>query len=167
MGKFKQVFNWLEYVFLMGSKFGLFAMMLLVSGDAIGRYFFGKPIVGTYEIVEMYLMVVTIFLSMSYVMKIGGHIRLDVVFDKLPKTLQKRLNFFYYFLTAIWMSFIGYYGFQTTHEAWVENLTESGVVSFPMWLSYIWVPIGAFLLCIRLLIMCVNTLGPKSELKGE
>ncbi|MFC4557922.1 TRAP transporter small permease [Virgibacillus kekensis] len=167
MKKINSIFDKVERASLFISKCGLFAMMVLVSSDAIGRYFFNSPIVGTYEFVEMYLMMITIFLSMSYVMKIGGHIRLDIVIDRLAKSVQMKLNFFYYLIAAVWMFFIGYYGMQITIEAWAKDLTQSGIVSFPLWLSYIWVPIGAFLFSVRLILLCINMKGTGSVLKGE
>jgi TRAP-type C4-dicarboxylate transport system permease small subunit len=162
-----RVFNWVENISLFLSKCGLLIMMILVSSDAIGRYLFGKPIVGTYEFVEMYLMILIVFLSMSYVMRIKGHIRLDILIDVLPKKLQNKLNALFYIMGAIWFFIIGYFGMVNTFDAWSNNLVQTGIVTFPLWLSYIWVPLGAYLIAIRLVLLGVDIFLTDNATKEE
>lgn len=48
-----------------------FIMMCLTTADALGRYVFNWPITGAYEIIEKYLMTMTIFLGFSYAYREG------------------------------------------------------------------------------------------------
>ncbi|SEI90882.1 TRAP-type C4-dicarboxylate transport system, small permease component [Bhargavaea ginsengi] len=155
MEKLEKGFSILEFVCLRISQVALLGMMLLTSLDAFSRYIFNQSITGAYEITEMYLMVITVFLSMSYVLKEDGHIRLDILFDRFSSKVQGMLNIIFYILGAALMIVIGYLGLQSTMEALDKNLVASGLIDFPLWLSYIWVPVGAFLIAIRFLILCV------------
>jgi TRAP-type C4-dicarboxylate transport system permease small subunit len=148
-------FGKVEAFFLRLSQIALLIMMVLTTLDALSRYLFSKSITGAYEVTEMYLMVMLVFLSMSYIQKNDGHIRLDIIFERLPLHVQNILNIFYYLLSAAMMFFIGYQGLIMTVNALENNLIASGLINFQLWLSYIWIPIGSFLIMIRLIISVI------------
>lgn len=163
--KINDIFNNIEKIFLFISKFGIIAIMLAISVDALSRYFFHSSIVGTYEVIEMYLMSMMVYMSMSYVMKIKGHIRLDILINKFSKNIQRNLNAFYYVFIAVWMLLIANLGMKSTLKAWTDNLVESGIVNLPLWPAYIWVSLGAYLMFIRLILLFINqfTTGYQKE----
>ncbi|WP_203555414.1 TRAP transporter small permease [Bacillus sp. B15-48] len=163
-------FTRLETFFLRLSQLALVIMMVLTTFDALSRYIFSKSITGAYEVTEMYLMVILVFLSMSYVQRIDGHIRLDILFSRLTERSQNYLNSFYYIISAALMFFIGYKGLMITMDAIQNNLIASGLINFPLWLSYIWIPIGSFLIMIRqilLAIMLLVGIPPQNEDREE
>lgn len=131
-------------------------MMLVTSADASFRYLFDSPIMGAYDFTKDYLMVIAVFLSFSYVMKVNGHIKVDMLVERLPIGLVKLLNIIFLLIGALLMLVIGYQGLLTTEEAWVNNYTSTGIIPWPTWLSVIWVPIGSFLFVVRLLIETIK-----------
>lgn len=161
MDGFTKWFDRLEIIFLRLSQVALVIMMLLTTADAISRYVFKQSIVGAYEMTELYLMVAAVFLSMSFVQKIDGHIRLDILFDRFPTRVQNGLNAVFYIVTAALFFFIGLKGFTMTVEAF--QYLAAGLINLPLWLSYIWIPIGSFLLVIRLLFTAVRSTMNKVE----
>lgn len=60
------------------------SMMLLTSADALARYLLNSPILGAYEITEKYLIVMAIFLGLSYAYRGGVFIRVTFLVDRLP-----------------------------------------------------------------------------------
>lgn len=148
-------FDKLEFLSLRLSQVAVVIMMLLTTADAISRYFLKQSIIGAYETIELYLMVALVFLSMSFVQKIDGHIRLDILFDRFPKRVQDVLNIVYYVFAAVMFFFIGLKGFNMTLEAFQFNYVAAGLINLPLWLSYIWIPIGSFLFVIRLLLLAL------------
>jgi TRAP-type transport system small permease protein len=148
-------FTKIENFFLRLSQIAVITMMLLTTLDALSRYIFSNAITGAYEITEMYLMVILVFLSMSYVQKVDGHIRLDNLFERLPSRVQDGLNIVYNLLSAALMFFIGYQGFHMTINSLQNNLVASGLINLPLWLSYIWIPIGSFLIMIRQILLTI------------
>jgi len=157
----------LEVFSLRLSQLSLFVMMVLTSIDALSRYFFNNSITGAYEVTEYYLMIILVFLSISYVQKENGHIRLDIIFSKLPYKVQNYLNVIFYLLAAFYFLFIGYQGYITTSNALTNNLIMSGLINFPLWLSYIWVPIGSILIFIRFLLASLQLLVFKNTTSGH
>lgn len=155
MDSIEKGFAKLETFFLRLSQVALVIMMVLTTLDALSRHLFSKSITGAYEVTEMYLMVMLVFLSMSYVQKVDGHIRLDIIFDRLSKRVQDVLNIIFYLPAIAMMFFIGYQGVNMTVTALQNNLVASGLINFPLWLSYIWIPIGSFLIMIRLILLVI------------
>lgn len=162
----QRYFEKLEVFLLRFSQLALLAMMLLTSLDAISRYFFSYSITGAYEITERYLMVILVFFSMSYVLKVDGHIRLDILFERFSPKIQSGLNVGFNLLIAIFVFFMGYESLFMTINAFKNNLIMSGLIDFPLWLSYVWIPIGSFVLLIRLVLSIILTLVFK-EKQGE
>lgn len=159
----QKYFDKLEVILLRFSQFALLVMMVLTSLDALSRYFFSYSITGAYEITERYLMIILVFLSMSYVLKIDGHIRLDILFERFSSKIQRGLNIVFYTLIAMFAFFMGYESLLMTINAFKNNLIMAGLIDFPLWLSYIWIPIGSFVLLIRLVMSIILTFISKEE----
>ncbi len=60
----------------------LIPLMLLTTGDIIGRKFFSKTIPGTFELSE-YILAVFILLGAAYTQQVKGHVGVDFVTSKL------------------------------------------------------------------------------------
>jgi TRAP-type C4-dicarboxylate transport system permease small subunit len=156
MSLVENLINKIDRVIFFFAKLSIFIMMLVIALNAIFRYFFNSPIQGVYEFTEKYLMVSAIFLSLSYVFKLDGHIRVDAFFDKFPKKIQSILDIVFMLIGAVLMFVIFYQGMIFTYKAWVNNDISTGVIAWPLWLSYIWIPIGGFVFTLRLLLNVIN-----------
>lgn len=65
----------------------LAAMMFLVVVDVTLRYCFASPIAGSYEIIEL-MLVMVVFLSIAYTGSQKGHIAVDMLISKVPPLAQ-------------------------------------------------------------------------------
>ncbi|OQY15774.1 MAG: hypothetical protein B6I32_05735 [Desulfobacterium sp. 4572_20] len=65
----------------------IFAMMALTSVDIFLRYFFRKPIPGTYEIVAL-LGAVAVSFAMAHTLAVKGHVAVSLIVQMFPKRLQ-------------------------------------------------------------------------------
>ncbi|MBY7144508.1 TRAP transporter small permease [Virgibacillus sp. NKC19-3] len=151
-------FDKLERYTVILAQLAIVVMMIIITVDAVSRYVFSQSIIGVYEFTERYLMIAAIFLSMSYVSKIDGHIKLDLVIDKLPVKIARSFNLIFLLLGAAFVFGIGYQGMVMTYDAWVRNIVSTGLIPWPVWLSYIWVPIGAYLFTVRLILQFINSM---------
>lgn len=70
---------------------GLAVIMVLTFCDVIGRYVFDAPIVGTVEVTEL-LMGMMVYLGVGLTTHARGHIRVDIVIDRLPPRVQGFLD---------------------------------------------------------------------------
>ena len=85
------------------------AIVLVIVGNVIGRYFFQKSLLGTLEIVELFA-VLFACLSMAYCASVRGHVRIDVVTSRLSRRTQSIVYSIGYFLCAAVCPFIIYQG---------------------------------------------------------
>jgi len=65
----------------------LFLMMLFITIDVVGRYLFKSPITGSIDYITV-MMVIVVFPCFAYVTSEGGHVRTDILFDRLSKRGQ-------------------------------------------------------------------------------
>jgi TRAP-type transport system small permease protein len=136
----------------------LFVMMMLTVSDVIGRYFFNHPIQGTNEITGLSLaLVAASALSYSQIKK--GHIRVDIITNRLSPKGKIILEIIAYFFCLVgsavitWQTFIR----GTTYIfATRGNVTETlGIPFFPFMLI---VALGFFLLAIVSLVDFIRSL---------
>ncbi len=125
---------------------GLVLMMILITADAMARYILHQSLPAVYSITESYLMVVVVFLGMAYTHYKDDHIRFELIVSKVPFGVQKVLNIISHLFALVFFTAIGYEGLLLTLDAWITKASTGGIVSVPMFLSYIWVPLGSFML---------------------
>jgi TRAP-type C4-dicarboxylate transport system permease small subunit len=66
-------------------------LMLLTTGDVVGRSFFNKPLAGTFELSE-FMLAVIILLSAAYTQQVKGHVAVDFVTSRFSPKIQKGLQ---------------------------------------------------------------------------
>ena len=128
----------------------VFIMMISISADAMSRYILGSPITGQYEFTQFYLLVILIFMAFSRTYMLGGHIRirlLDRILQKIPFNLSERLNAI---LATLAFGVLTYVSVIEAVEKFVNQDKLFGAVQFPIYWSYVWVPLGCALMTLRL-----------------
>jgi TRAP-type C4-dicarboxylate transport system permease small subunit len=73
-------------------------MMFLSVADICSRFFFNKPITGTYEIVSLMVVVVGC-LGLGYCQLVKGNIMIDIVTKRLSPRGQAMMNIFSYLIS--------------------------------------------------------------------
>lgn len=62
-------------------------MMVLTVADVSLRYFFNKPVLGSYEITE-FMMAMLAALTIGYAAILKAHVNVDLIFSRLPERVQ-------------------------------------------------------------------------------
>ena len=65
----------------------LMLMMIITTADVVGRNFFSWPVPGAYEL-TVYMLTLTVLLSIAYAQQIGQNVNVDFFVVKLPKSIQ-------------------------------------------------------------------------------
>jgi C4-dicarboxylate transporter DctQ subunit len=129
---------------------GIFLLMLLGVAHVLGRKFFGMPVFGYIDIVEI-MMSFMVFLALAYTERLGGHIRMEL---------------FVSFLRGRWLALFELIGvvlglgivavllvYSWDHAMRAYYLGDSSIdAQLPLWPSKLVVPIALGLLFVRLLI---------------
>lgn len=169
----KRLYTHVERLLFGCSALALVAMMLLVSADVVARYCFNSPLTFQFDLTSEYLMVIVATLSLPRSETRGAFIRLHVarrflrpraagILDAVNNLVASGA-----FLGMAWFSGV------RTFEKWDTGAAVFGVVDWPVWLSLIWVPIGCFMLAVRLAsnaaVRVRDPLGttPEPELPGK
>ncbi len=119
-------------------------MVTLISLDVILRYFFNRPIKGSYELVE-FMLVVLVYLGLAYTQTKKGHISITLFSDKLSPAQLAVVH------SATNLSCVGIFSiisWRCVLQAQVlwENETASGVLFIPNF-PFMWVVVvGSVLL---------------------
>jgi TRAP-type C4-dicarboxylate transport system permease small subunit len=125
--------------------------MLVVSADALARYFFKSPLPVTFELVTYYLLIAAIYFAVSATYRHGDHININLIEAKLPRHVRAWLGAVCSLLAAVVFVLIAYGAWAHMLEAYKRKEFIPGWIVWPVWLSYLPIPLGAGLLVLRLL----------------
>ena len=140
----------------------IFAMMALTSVDIFLRYFFRKPIPGTYEIVAL-LGAVAVSFAMAHTLAVKGHVAVSLIVQMFPKRLQGIVESFISIFGIILFALIAWQS-----VLYGVDCQRSGEVSMTLQLPFYpiiyGVALGAAVVCLVLTVDLVNAI---SKVKGK
>jgi TRAP-type C4-dicarboxylate transport system permease small subunit len=146
----------LERFFALLSGIAVFSLMFLAAYSVGGRKFFGSPMAGYVDWIEM-LMPLIAFMGIAYVQRDGGHIRMDIVIGQLKgrvlwaAELLSVMLILLLIVGLIWGSWAHFdRSFDMSRPLWSRDSTID--IGLPVWPSKILVPVAFSVLCLRLLI---------------
>ncbi len=128
----------------------MLTMMISITSDALGRYLFNRPIEGSFEFTELYLMIIIPFMAMPDTYTSGTQIKLDIASKFLKRIPGRVLERLALGCAAIVLGAMFWYSLQTAIEKFATRETSFGAIQFRLDWSYVWVPIGTGLVSLRL-----------------
>jgi TRAP-type C4-dicarboxylate transport system permease small subunit len=143
-----------------------FAMMLLTTADAGGRYLFNRPILAAFEITTNYLMVAAIFLALPYAYRSGANIRVTFLADRLRGQVALGVNLLVQLVSMLYCAALV---FATARQAYNMLVTRTMLTNLdlPQWPGHLVVSIGLFLTTLLLLIDLGRVRAGRSSLFTE
>jgi TRAP-type C4-dicarboxylate transport system permease small subunit len=148
MKKLIQRFN--LYVCMAGM-FLLLPLMLLTTGDVLGRKFLSKTIPGTFELSE-YMLAVFILLGAAYTQQVKGHVGVDFIINRLSPRIRTLCKIITTLLSLFIIAILVWQG-------WVEGIRErtvSDMLRIPQSPFRLLVAIGGFLLWLELMMDLID-----------
>ena len=132
----------------------MFFIMLLTVADVVGRSFFTWPITGTYEL-SRYFLVVIVLLGIGYAQQTGQHIAVDYFVSKLSLRGQFFFEATATFLGLVFFALVTWQGWKGGWNS-VQAKTVSDTLNIPLYPFEFLIAVGAFFLCIELLLKLVT-----------
>lgn len=133
---------------------GVLLMALNTVANVIGRFALGESIFFSGEINRILIIMIT-FAGIGYAARHGRHIRMSAIYDALPSAGRKALMIFISLFTAAIMFFLLYYS-----VIYILDLYDKGrilpALGFPIYLIYIWVPVGFFITGVQYLLTAIK-----------
>jgi TRAP-type C4-dicarboxylate transport system permease small subunit len=136
-------------------------LMLLTTGDILGRKFFSKTIPGTFEISE-YILATFILLGAAYTQQVKGHVGVDFLTSRISPRVRIACEIITTLLSLFIIAIVIWYG-------WLEGIRErtvSDMLRIPQYPFRILVAVGGFLLWLELLIDLFNSIGKLRRREG-
>ena len=133
-------------------------IMVFVSVDVLGRYFFNYPLPGTYEFSEV-LLALIIFLAFPYVQYLKSNIAIKILSDRYPPGVSRVFNIFCLFLGTVTFGLLAIQGWALFFSSWRDFEISEGIIPFPIYPFKFFVPIGFGLLFLRLVIQLLEAFG--------
>lgn len=137
----------------------LLPLMLITTGDVVGRKFFSKTVPGAFEFSE-YILAVFILLGAAYTQQVKGHVGVNFLTSRLSPRFQALCSLITLSLSLFIISVVIWQG-------WTEGIRErtvSDLLRIPQYPFRLLVAVGGFLLWLELLIDLIDSVG---RLKGR
>ncbi|MFC1983013.1 TRAP transporter small permease subunit [Chloroflexota bacterium] len=131
------------------------AMVVLIVIDSLLRYLFRAPLQWAYEL-NMFLLVGMLYLGLAYTQAREGHIRVSIVFVRLPQKTQLALEVATRIVMLGVCALLIWGGWEEAWLAYQQHYTTFGLIQLPTFPSLVIIPVGAFLICLRLIIEIVR-----------
>lgn len=120
--------------------YGVLLMAANSIANVAGRFLFAQSIYFSEEL-NQFLIVLITFVGLGYAARKGRHIRMSAVYDQLGDRNRKILMILIATVTSAMMFVLAYYSYE-----YVSRVARLGKVTpalqVPLYLTYIWVPIG-------------------------
>ena len=140
--------------------------MLFVNYEVVARYWLNRPTPWMLEIVE-YALLYLAFLGAAWVLKEEGHIKMDLVLNRLSPRVRVRLNIITSIIGAIICLVISWYGALSTWEHFQLGYIIASLLDPPKAPILAIIPIGSFLLFIQFVRRAYGFLGSWRVLPGK
>ncbi|WP_138436957.1 TRAP transporter small permease [Marinobacter shengliensis] len=138
---------------------GVILMAINTCANVIGRFVFGEGLFFSGEINRILIILIT-FAGIGYAARHGRHIRMSAVYDALPAKARKVLMIFIALFTSVVMFFLCYHAY-----GYIETLYSRGrilpALGIPIWIIYIWAPIGFAITGIQYFLTAIKNLTSK------
>ena len=130
-------------------------MMLAGAADVFGTNLDvvglkSRPIPATFEFMGA-MMVVTVFLAVSYAQHERRHIRVELVVRRLPEFWRKLSDVLQFGLATILFGLIARFGWLSALHSFNVGEYSTGLINFPLWPARFALAIGVTLMTIQCL----------------
>ncbi len=143
------------------SGLGVLVIALLVTYDVLLRFFLNEPQLFVDDL-SSFLLVPIIFLGAGPTFYRGGHIRVDLVTNRLKPKAQRRLRVVTLFVGLALLVLIAYETLVSTMVAF-ETGRVSAVMNYPLWVAMVFIPLGLSLMALFMAVGLVKQLRDKGE----
>ena len=136
---------------------------LLIITDIVALKFFNYSFSWIMEVSE-YLLVMLTFLGVAWLLKEDGHIKLDLLINRMSKRDRRRLEILNTFLGAVISLVITVYGFIAVLNLYERGIKTETILEIPRYLLILIIPISFIFVFIQF-IRNLFALVKKSEIE--
>ncbi len=155
LAMFRRVVNGVSKAFYVTSMVVTFSIAAIVFCNVILRYIFNRPTFWSEEVTSIMLVVVT-FLAIAELSRQRRHIKFSLLLDKLPLGKHDVAEILISVLGLIFCSALIWQGGMATHMVYVKDMCMPSLLRTPLFIPYLFLPLGATLLALQFLMRIVE-----------
>ena len=121
---------------------------LLVAYEVAARYVFDAPTLWNQDLC-IYLLLWAAFLGLAPAERAGEHIRIDLLFSKLPPRARHWIELLTYLAVAGFALLVAWTGAEAALQSYHFGRRSLSLFSVPMWIPQSCVPVGMALMAIE------------------
>ncbi|RKF16756.1 TRAP transporter small permease [Roseovarius spongiae] len=143
----------LAALFIAGIVALVFAQVGLNLADKISAALTGHAIgmtIPSYSDFTGFFLAASTFLALAYTLREGGHIRVTLLFGRLPEKGQRIAEIAVVALALAMTGFAAWYMGLLVYESWEFDDRSPGMVSVPLWMPQVPVVVGLCILALAL-----------------
>ena len=129
------------------SGFLIVVMMLLTVLNVVLRYIFRAPLELPFELTE-YMLIACTFLPACFTLLENRHIAVDIIYDRLSPRIRPYINIFVSIMAILYLVILTWKGGDLATAAYLRHWVSETGTRFPLFPTYVIIPIGGFLLCL-------------------
>ncbi|MFT5005982.1 MAG: TRAP-type C4-dicarboxylate transport system permease small subunit [Paracoccaceae bacterium] len=149
-----------ERICAMASGLAIFSLMFLAAYSVTGRKFFGSPLAGYVDLIEVSMPIIAI-MGISYVQRDGSHIRMDMVVSALKGRALWLFEMTSVLLMLLLIAALTWGAFEHFDRAFdcsrpLCSRDSTTDIYIPWWPSKLAVPIAFGVLVLRLILQAIG-----------
>lgn len=129
----------------------LLVMMLVVSYDALARYALNAPLPWAFELITYYLLIFALYFAVSMTFRSGDHISIDLFRSLMPRAMRVGADVVWSLLAALIFGIIAWGAADQMFESLHRREFLPGYITWPAWVAYVGIVLGAGLTVLRLM----------------
>ena len=147
---------------------GLFLTLAvcIVVVEIVGRNLFAHSMVGADEIAS-FAVIWSVFFTASIAVKKNIHVRIDVLLMILPERASRLLDALGTLMAFCFTAYLTYSGWALVQESLMLGEMTMTMLRLPLWIPQSIIPVGGFLLSVRLLQRLVFLLSGPARPDGK
>ena len=128
----------------------LITMCFVMTFEVVMRYAINRPTIWSTEITG-YLVLALAFLGAAYVLRMGGHVRVEALTRLLPKKGQQIMNIISSIIAFIYISVLAWQIWRLTLNSYLMDTTSTSFLGTPLYIPQSFMAIGGFLLFVKVI----------------
>ncbi|MGP1677067.1 MAG: TRAP transporter small permease subunit [Burkholderiales bacterium] len=125
-------------------------MMMVVTYEVVLRYLLNAPTTWSDEIAS-YLLIAIVFLGLAQNLRLGDHIRVDVITGKVPAGVRLWLELFAYVVGLIFSLMLAVGVWIRFNNFWMRHTLSDSPLMTPLWIPMVPVLLGTAVLALAML----------------
>jgi TRAP-type C4-dicarboxylate transport system permease small subunit len=158
--------NWLYKFSGILAAICLLSIALLILSQVIGRFF--NILIPSANDFAGYFMAASTFLALASTFRSGGHIRVTMLINNVPKPIAHLMELFALILSAILTAYFTWFVTIMVYNSFKFDAVTQGHIPIPLWFPQSFLAIGLFVLCVAILedlIRVIRKLPPSYQQK--